>query len=113
MKKTDILAVCPDTGKRISFEICHSTFDTEPDQAIRDISEGADAVIVVCATRDDIAKLERAFTSKLGKNIDKRITLALPCHIKEAPSLQHVFECPSLVYDNKWDKTSKKSKRGR
>ena len=112
MKQVDILSICPETGKRVALEVCMSTYDSEPDQATRDLAAGADAVIVVCPNGDALAKLERSFVMRLGSKIDSRITLVLPCNLVEAPSFRHVYNCPSLVYNPKWDAPAKAKKKG-
>jgi hypothetical protein len=109
VKQVDILSICPETGKRIVIEICQSTYDSEPDQAQRDLLK-ADAVIVVCPNRDALIRLEKSFATRLGSKVDPRITLAMPCHLAEAPSFRHVHECPDLVYDPKWDRIRKRNK---
>jgi len=114
VKQVDILAVCPETDKRVAIEVSlTSSPDWEADQAQRDLDAGADAVIVVCANRAAFTKLREIFATRLGGKADPRITLALPCHLAEAPSFRHVYGCPTLVYDPKWDKAKRKGFSGR
>ena len=112
MKQVDLLFLCPETGKRVAVEVCKSTFDTEIEQGRCDLENGADAVIIVCPNHDILAKLEKTFTDRVGSKADPRITLAMPCHLIKAPSLRHVYECPDLVYDVKWDVSAKIGKKG-
>lgn len=112
MKQVDLLFLCPETGKRVAVEVCKSTFDTEFEQGRCDLENGADAVIIVCPNRDILAKLEKTFTDRVGSKADPRITLALPGHLAEAPSLRHVYECSSLVYNSQWDASAKSGKKG-
>lgn len=112
MKQVDLLFVCPETRKRVAIELCVTTHDTEIEQAQRDLAEGADAVIILCPNRDALARLEKTFTRSLGSKIDRRITLALPCHLVEAPSLRHVYECSSLVYNSKWHVSGRVRRKG-
>ena len=112
MKQVDLLFVCPETGKRVAVEVCKSTYDTEFEQGRSDLENGADAVIIVCPNRDTLAKLEKTFTDRVGSNADPRITLALPCHLAEAPSLRHIYECSELVYNARWGASTKGGKKG-
>ncbi len=103
-KQVDILCESPDTGKDIAIEICTSTFATEPDQALLDRAAGADAVISVAPTRSALDGLRNEFVKRFCSSPDPRITLAMPCHLAAAPTLRHVFDCPALVYDPRWDR---------
>lgn len=109
MKQVDVKVEDPVTGKKTAFEIVTSTFDTEPDQALRDLAEGAGAVVHVAANRGDLEKLEQVFMKHFGAKVDPRIKLAMPCHLAAMPSLEHLLACPTLVYDPKWDKIKVKT----
>jgi len=106
-KQVDIGFQCPDTGLNIAAEICHSTYVTEPDQAMSDLAAGWDRVIGICAIRSQLTQLRKAFIAKLGPEIDRRITLCLPCHLRETENLADIYDCDTLVYEPKRKKTKK------
>ena len=106
-KQVDIGFQCPDTGLKIAVEICHSTYVTEPEQAMKDLAAGWDRVIGICATRPQLTQLRKAFIAKLGPEIDRRIVLCLPCHLKEAASLRDIYDCDALVFDPNRKKAEK------
>lgn len=98
-KQVDVGFVCPGTGLHIAVEVCLSTSKTEPYQARKDLDSGWDRVIVVSPTRSQLTQVSKAFAGNIGPDVDPRITLCLPYHLREASSLQEVYDFEGLVFE--------------
>ena len=100
-KQVDVGFNDPATGLWIALEVACTTHTSEPRQAIRDLSEGGWArVLVLGPTSSDIAALQHAFKKDMP-DPDPRVTLILPHHLVTCPNLRSLYDCPELIPPNK------------
>lgn len=103
-KTVDVGFICPVTDLPIAIELPTSTFDSEPDQAERDLAAGWARVIQVCLNKADLESLIKAF-ARHSPNPDSRIKLCLISALKAASALPEIYDSNAFVVKVKVNKT--------
>ena len=106
-KVVDVGFICPVTGLPIAIELPTTTFDSEPDQAERDLAAGWARVIEVCFNKNDLENLEKTFAAR-SSSPDSRIKLSLMAGLKAVTSLPEIYDSSDFVFKVKTSKPRNK-----